>query len=109
MTSRSQTTNARPPGFVYREKNQRVTKRGLQRRGGTLVLNCEDVPLPKLAEHHGTPLYVYSAAAIASRYAAFDAAFRDQPHTICYSVKANSNLTILRMLVRKGGGFDVGF
>jgi diaminopimelate decarboxylase len=107
MTSRSQTTNARPPGFVYREKNQRVTKRGLQRRGGTLVLNCEDVPLPKLAEHHGTPLYVYSAAAIASRYAAFDAAFRDQPHTICYSVKANSNLTILRMLVRKGCGFDV--
>ncbi len=51
---------------------------------------------------HGTPLYVYSAAMIRERYTAFDAAFRDQLHTICYSVKANSNLSILRMLARKG-------
>jgi diaminopimelate decarboxylase len=56
---------------------------------------------------HGTPLYVYSAAMIRERYDAFDAAFREQPHTICYSVKANSNLTVLRMLARKGCGFDV--
>ena len=102
MTSRSQSPAARPPGFVYRE-----TKRGILRRGGQFVLHCEDVPLPELAEQHGTPLYVYSAAMIRERYDAFDAAFRDQPHTICYSVKANSNLTILRMLARKGCGFDV--
>jgi len=77
------------------------------RRGGSFALHCEDVPLRKLAEQFGTPLYVYSAAMIRERYEAFDGAFRDVPHTICYSVKANSNLTILRMLARKGCGFDV--
>ncbi len=102
MTSRSQSPGARPPGFVYRE-----TKRGILHRGKQLVLHCEDVPLQKLAEQHGTPLYVYSAAMIIGRYEAFGAAFRDQPHTICYSVKANSNLSILRLLARKGCGFDV--
>ena len=102
MTSRSQKPVARPPGFVYREM-----KHGIFRRGGQFVLHCEGVALPKLAEQHGTPLYVYSASAIRERYDAFDAAFRDVPHTICYSVKANSNLTILRMLARKGCGFDV--
>jgi len=102
MTARSQSPAARPPGFVYRE-----SKRGLLRREGPSVLYCEDVPLQDLAERHGTPLYVYSAAMIRERYDAFDAAFRDVPHTICYSVKANSNLTILRMLARKGCGFDV--
>jgi diaminopimelate decarboxylase len=102
MTSRSQKPAARPPGFVYRE-----TKRGILRRGGQFVLHCENVDLPKLAEQHGTPLYVYSATTIRDRYDAFDEAFRDVPHTICYSVKANSNLSILRMLARKGCGFDV--
>jgi diaminopimelate decarboxylase len=102
MTARSQSPAARPPGFVYRE-----TKRGLLRRDGPSVLYCEDVDMLDLAEQHGTPLYVYSAAMIRERYDAFDAAFREVPHTICYSVKANSNLTILRMLARKGCGFDV--
>jgi len=102
MTSRIEKPVLRSPGFVYREE-----KLGLFRRGGKLVLHCEDVALPKLAERHGTPLYVYSAATIRERYEAFDDAFRDVPHTICYSVKANSNLTILRMLARKGCGFDV--
>src|SRR5579863_6607348 len=102
MSSRRQSPAARPPGFVYRE-----TKRGILRRGAQFDLYCEDVSLQKLAEQYGTPLYVYSAAMIGERYAAFDAAFREQPHTICYSVKANSNLTILRLLARKGCGFDV--
>src|ERR1700676_5066859 len=102
MMSRRQTPAARPPGFVYRE-----TKRGIFRRGGRFVLYCEDVALPKLAEQHGTPLYIYSATTIRERYDAFDDAFRDLPHIICYSVKANSSLTILRMLARKGCGFDV--
>jgi diaminopimelate decarboxylase len=102
MSPRSQSPAARPPGFVYRE-----TKRGILRPGGQFLLHCEDVPLQKLAEKDGTPLYVYSAAMIGERYAAFDAAFREQPHTICYSVKANSNLNILRLLARKGCGFDV--
>ena len=102
MTSRSQKPIARPPGFVYRE-----TKRGLFRRGGQFVLHCENVGLLKLAGQHGTPLYVYSATTIRERYDGFEEAFHDIPHTICYSVKANSNLTILRMLARKGCGFDV--
>jgi diaminopimelate decarboxylase len=71
------------------------------------VLHCDDVPLTKLAERYETPLYVYSATAIHARLAAFEKAFRDVPHTICYSVKANSNLSILRLLARQGCGFDV--
>jgi diaminopimelate decarboxylase len=71
------------------------------------VLHCDDVPLTKLAERHGTPLYVYSATTINERLAAFEKAFRNVPHTICYSVKANSNVSILRLLARQGCGFDL--
>jgi diaminopimelate decarboxylase len=103
MISRSQRpTAARAPGFVYREK-----KRGILRRGGQFVLHSEEVALPKLVEQYGTPLYVYSATMIRERYDAFDDAFREIPHLICYSVKANSNLSILRLLAKEGCGFDV--
>src|SRR5579863_6759566 len=102
MSSRRQSPAARPPGFVYRE-----TKRGILRRGAQFDLYCEDVSLQKLAEQYGSPLCVYSATTIRERYDAFDAAFRDTPHLICYSVKANSNLSILRLLAKKGCGFDV--
>ena len=103
MTSRSQSkTIERAPGFVYRE-----TKSGIFRRRGQSTLHCEDVALTKLAADYGTPLYVYSATMIRERYDAFDRAFRGLPHLICYSVKANSNLSILRLLAKKGCGFDV--
>lgn len=92
----------RPPGFVYRQ-----AKRRSGGAKGTHVLHCEEILLPKLAEKLGTPLYLYSAETISSRHRLFDGAFRDVPHTICYSVKANSNLSILRFLARKGCGFDV--
>jgi diaminopimelate decarboxylase len=92
----------RPPGFVFHEH-----RKGILRRRADSVLHCENLPLPKLAERHGTPLYVYSATAIRERLTAFESAFRDIPHTICYSVKANSNLSILRLLARQGCGFDV--
>ena len=88
MTSRSQKPAVRPPGFVYRE-----TSAASFAAAGQSVLHCDEVALPKLAEQYGTPLYVYSATMIRERYDAFDDAFRDVPHTICYSVKANSNLT----------------
>jgi diaminopimelate decarboxylase len=91
----SEASSQRPPGFVFRE------------RGKESVLHADDVPLPKLAERYGTPLYVYSATAIRERLAAFENAFRGVPHTVCYSVKANSNLNILRLLARQGCGFDV--
>ena len=95
MTSRPQPPSERPPGFTYRKQRNKNT------------LHCEGAPLSKLARKYGTPLYVYSSATINARYAAFDAAFSDIPHTICYSVKANSNLTLLRLLAKKGCGFDV--
>ena len=61
----------------------------------------------RLAKRFGTPLYVYSATAIRARVAAFERAFEKQSHTICYSVKANSNLSVLRLLAALGCGFDV--
>jgi len=99
---RESSKRGRPPGFVFREM-----KRGILHRDKQSVLFCEDAALPKLAQQYGTPLYVYSATTIRDRYEAFDRAFRDMPHTICYSVKANSNLSILRLLAKKGCGFDV--
>ena len=81
----------RPPAFEY--KNGK--------------LHCERFPLDRLAEKYGTPLYVYSATAIRERYRIFDRAFRGTPHTICYSVKANSNLGLLKLLAKLRCGFDV--
>jgi diaminopimelate decarboxylase len=92
----------RPPGFVLHQQ-----RKGLFQRRVSVVLHCDDISLVKLAERFGTPLYVYSATAIRERLATFDDAFRKFPHTVCYSVKANSNLSILRLLARQGCGFDV--
>lgn len=102
MKRRSEAPDERPPGFVFRESHT-----GLFRRAQAFTLCCEDVPLTKLAERYGTPLYIYSATAIRERRGAFEHAFRRFPHTICYSVKSNSNLSILRLLAREGCGFDV--
>ena len=71
------------------------------------MLRCEGIPLPNLAERFGTPLFVYSAGMIRERVRALQKAFRGVEHAICYSVKANSNLSILGMLRRLGCGFDV--
>lgn len=71
------------------------------------VLYCEDVELTKVAEQAGTPCYVYSAGAILSRYQAYDQGLAGTPHRICYAVKANSNLSILRLLAEAGAGFDI--
>jgi len=97
----------RPPGFVWRALGKLASRQDVPRQARDSALHCETVSLEKLARRYGTPLYVYSAAAIHERLAAFENAFRAVPHTICYSVKANSNLTILRMLERRGCGFDV--
>ena len=103
MTARGQNpASERPPGFTYQQR-----KRGLLRRRGDWVLHCDRVALTELTERYGTPLYVYSASMIRERYEALDTAFRDLHHTICYSVKANSNLSILRLLAKRGCGFDV--
>ncbi|MBV8891810.1 MAG: diaminopimelate decarboxylase, partial [Acidobacteria bacterium] len=74
---------------------------------GSEELFCDDIPVRRLAARFGTPLYLYSASAIEARLVAFERAFLRVPHTICYSVKANSNLSILRLLRKFGCGFDV--
>jgi diaminopimelate decarboxylase len=102
MTARSKTELARPQGFTYARKS------GKHSRGpAELALHGDQVELSQLARRYGTPLYVYSATVIRERLASFQAAFRSVPHTICYSVKANSNLNLLRLLARTGCGFDV--
>jgi len=80
---------ARP--FVYRNR----------------TLHCDQVSLAALAEEHGTPLYIYSASQISERFQLFQQAFATRPHTVCYAVKANSSLAILRLLGRQGAGFDI--
>jgi diaminopimelate decarboxylase len=70
------------------------------------VLTCDGVPLPELAAAHATPLYVYSAATIASRYHAVDDAFGTYPHALHYALKANSTLAIVRLLRSLGSRVD---
>ena len=65
------------------------------------------VPLARLAAEHGTPLYVYHRPTIGARLNEVRLAFEDHPTTICYSVKANSNLRLLKWLAGEGVGFDV--
>ncbi len=68
---------------------------------------CDGVPLETLARDHGTPLYVYSGAAIDESFRRFDAAFAAVPHLVCYAAKANSARAILARLARLGAGADV--
>src|SRR5438067_6084323 len=70
-------------------------------------LCCEMLPLTKLADAVGTPAYVYSKAALLASYAAYDHAFKDVPHLICYSIKANSNLGVISTLAKVGAGADI--
>jgi diaminopimelate decarboxylase len=70
-------------------------------------LHCERVSLRSLTKKYGTPLYVYSAGQILDRYRLFSKAFAHRDHLICYSVKANSNLSILKLLADQGSGFDI--
>jgi diaminopimelate decarboxylase len=71
------------------------------------TLHAEGVPLPDIAAEHGTPCFVYSRAAIESRYREFTAAAAGRDVQICYAVKANSNLAVLNVLARLGSGFDI--
>jgi diaminopimelate decarboxylase len=90
-------TQVRPPAFFYRRTG----------RGTSPTLLCEGASVELLAARYGTPLYIYSAKTIRARLQAFNKAFRAIPHTVCYSVKANSTLAILRLIAKQRGGFDV--
>ncbi len=70
-------------------------------------LHCDSVSLTALAAEFGTPLYVYSANRLSENYRRFAAAFAPLRPTVCYSVKANANLSILRVLKDEGAGFDI--
>ncbi len=71
------------------------------------TLHCEGVSLQAIAGQVGTPCYVYSKSDILTRYRQYDEALGAVPHRICYAVKANSNLEILRLLAEAGAGFDI--
>ena len=81
----------RPPGFTFKNNE----------------LHCDSLSINKLAKKFGTPFYLYSATAIRERYRVLEGAFHHVKHTLCYSVKANSNLSILRLLAGMGAGFDI--
>jgi diaminopimelate decarboxylase len=70
-------------------------------------LHVEDVPLDRIADAVGTPAFVYSASRIAADYDALDSAFAGVRHSICYAIKANMNLAVVRLLLARGAGIDV--
>ena len=82
------------------------TAQAIRQRDGALWM--EDVALESVAARFGTPVYVYSRAAIEARYDAFASAFAPaRAHRCCYAVKANGNLAVLNVLARRGAGFDI--
>lgn len=76
-----------------------------QYRDGALF--AEEIAVADLGERFGTPLYVYSRATLERHFRAFDDAFGEHPHQVCYAVKANSNIAVLNVLARLGAGFDI--
>ncbi|XOV80440.1 MAG: diaminopimelate decarboxylase [Aestuariibacter sp.] len=70
-------------------------------------LHAEDVPVADIAAQFGTPCYVYSRATIERHWQAFERAAGEQPHLICYAVKANSNIGVLSVMAKLGSGFDI--
>ena len=71
------------------------------------LLYAEDVCVADIAAQHATPCYVYSRATLERHWHAFDNAFAQRPHLVCFAVKANSNLAVLNILARLGSGFDI--
>jgi len=70
-------------------------------------LHCEELPIREIAETVGTPFYLYSLNTLENHFRAFQGAFSKADHLICFSAKANSNIAILRVFIRMGGGVDV--
>ena len=89
----------------YESAAGKAASRPFAYRGTKLC--CDQVPLDTLATEYGTPLYVYSASQIRERFQLFQQAFATRPATICYAIKANSSLAILRLLAELGAGFDI--
>src|SRR6266403_4161692 len=90
------------PYFSWRKSKQRKS----QQHTGEEVF-CQDVSLAAAAETYSTPAYLYSRSAIESAFLELDKGLASLPHTICFAVKANGNLTILELLAKLGSGFDI--
>jgi diaminopimelate decarboxylase len=71
------------------------------------ILHAEDVPLPEIAAAVGTPVYVYSVATLTRHFRLFDEALQGMDHLVCYAMKANSNLAVVRLMADLGAGADV--
>lgn len=78
-----------------------------QANGTENTLYAENMNIASLAKEYGTPLYIYSRSEFENRWQAFDQAFGEQPHLVCYAVKTNSNIAILNVLAKLGAGFDI--
>ncbi|MFU2133341.1 diaminopimelate decarboxylase [Gallibacterium anatis] len=70
-------------------------------------LMAEEISVKQLAQHFGTPLYVYSRATLERHWHAFDSALQGHPHLICFAVKSNPNIALLNLLAKLGSGFDI--
>ena len=70
-------------------------------------LYCEQVPVSQIAKEVGTPCYIYSHATLVRHFRAYDSAFKNVPHIVAFAMKANSNLAILRLMAKEGGGVDI--
>ena len=86
---------------------QSISPRPFQHPKPGSALHCGKVSLESLARRYGTPLYVYSADQIAERLSLFQQALAGREHLVCYAVKANSALAILKLLAARGAGFDI--
>jgi diaminopimelate decarboxylase len=71
------------------------------------ILHAEDVPIPEIVAAVGTPVYVYSAATLTRHFRLFDEALGAMPHLVCFAIKSNSNLAVLKLLGSLGAGMDV--
>jgi diaminopimelate decarboxylase len=85
------------PYFAWRKEKSRKSE----------AVFCEDVSLARAVEKFGSPLYLYSRAAIESAFGELDEGLASLPHTLCFAVKSNGNLSILKTLAKLGSGFDV--
>jgi len=70
-------------------------------------LYCEEIPISAIADSVGTPFYLYSYNTLLNHFKVFDSAFSSVKHLVCFSVKANSNIAVLKTLINQGGGVDI--
>lgn len=79
----------------------------LDHRNGEQRLFCEGVSLDEIARRFGTPTYLYSRRAITDAFDELESGLKRLPHRLCFAVKANGNLSVLKLLARRGSGFDI--